>query len=309
VTQRNRPDPAVIGAIPIAVVNGQVVKVADVAQIVTDRAPLQINRVDRQRQVTVTGNVAGRPLGDVSNEVRQAVNRDVPLPSGYRLTFAGQASQLDSALAALAQVLILSIILIYMLLAALYESWLQPLAIMFALPVALIGAFTGLLVTGNTLNIFSVIGIILLMGLVAKNGILLVDYANTLRERGKALREAVLESAQTRLRPILMTTVTIIFAMTPLALKLEDGAESRAPLAVAIIGGVISSLLLTLFLVPSVYTILVDASAALGWAGRRVSFGLGRLRPRPALAPTPALATPQPVTPPQPTPVGEPGDD
>jgi HAE1 family hydrophobic/amphiphilic exporter-1 len=262
ISGRNKPDLAVIGAIPVAVVNNQVVRVADVARVVTEQAPLQIARVDRQRLVTITGNVQGRPLGDVANEVRQAVNAQVQLPPGYRVTFAGQVSQLDNALAALAQVLVLSVILIYMLLAALYESWLQPLAIMFSLPVALIGAFTALWLTGNTFNIFSVIGIILLMGLVAKNGILLVDYANTLRERGLALREAVLESGRTRLRPILMTTTTIILAMTPLALKLENGAESRAPLAVAIIGGVTSSLLLTLFLVPSVYTILVDVAQA-----------------------------------------------
>jgi HAE1 family hydrophobic/amphiphilic exporter-1 len=183
--------------------------------------------------------------------------------------------------------------------------------------VALIGAFTGLWITGNTLNIFSVIGIILLMGLVAKNGILLVDFANTLRHRGLALREAVLESGRTRLRPILMTTVTIMCAMIPLALKLEEGAESRAPLAVAIIGGVTSSLLLTLFLVPCVYTILTDASAGLGSL-------IGRLtrRPAPALAgvssatvasvsPAPVHPTPVQAAPIQSSasPVGETGDD
>jgi HAE1 family hydrophobic/amphiphilic exporter-1 len=292
-TERNRPDPAVIGAIPIAIVNGQMVKVADVAQIAPDKAPLQINRTDRQRVLTISGNVQGRPIGDVAAEVRQVVGREVPVPSGYRVTYAGQISQLDSALAALAQVLILSIILIYMLLAALYESWLQPLAIMFALPVALIGAFTGLWLTGNTLNIFSVIGIILLMGLVAKNGILLVDFANTLRQRGLALREAVLESGRTRLRPILMTTVTIMFAMVPLALKLEEGAESRAPLAVAIIGGVTSSLVLTLFLVPCVYTILTDAAAASRWL---ISWPWRR-RPVPAMVTVPAVAPAPPAAP------------
>ncbi|MCC6626955.1 MAG: efflux RND transporter permease subunit [Chloroflexi bacterium] len=300
VTGRNKPDPAVLATIPVAVVGGQVVKVGDVAQIVAEKAPLQISRVDRQRLVTLSGGVQGRPVGDVAAEVRQAINTRVQLPSGYRMTFGGQVSQLDSALAALAQVLMLSILLIYMLLAALYESWLQPLAIMFSLPVALIGAFTALWITGNTLNIFSVIGIILLMGLVAKNGILLVDFANTLRERGFALREAVLESGRTRLRPILMTTSTIVCAMIPLALKLEEGAESRAPLAVAILGGVISSLLLTLFLVPSVYTILIDLSQNVGgW------FSFPKLRRRPATADGP----PAPATSTSSTVIGEPGDD
>jgi HAE1 family hydrophobic/amphiphilic exporter-1 len=316
ISGRNKPDPAVIGAIPVAVVNNQVVRVADVAQVVTEKAPLQISRVDRRRLVTITGNVQGRPIGDVAAEVRQAVQAQIQptLPLGYAIGYAGQVSQLDSALLALAQVLVLSIILIYMLLAALYESWLQPLAIMFSLPVALIGAFTALWLTGNTFNIFSVIGIILLMGLVAKNGILLVDFANTLRERGLALREAVLESGKTRLRPILMTSITIVCAMTPLALKLENGAESRAPLAVAILGGVTSSLLLTLFLVPSVYTILVDISGAfkgfLAFPKRR------RLQPAMAAAtPTPAVEAPAAAAPPatgalpSPSPVGELGDD
>jgi HAE1 family hydrophobic/amphiphilic exporter-1 len=317
ITGRNKPDAAVIGSIPVAIVNGQSVKVGDVAAIVPEKAPISIARVDRQRLVTLSGNIQGRPLGDVAGEVRQAVNAQVQLPSGYRITFAGQVSQLDNALAALAQVLLLSVVLIYMLLAALYESWLQPLAIMFSLPVALIGAFTGLWITGNTLNIFSVIGIILLMGLVAKNGILLVDFANTLRERGFALREAVLESGRTRLRPILMTSATIVCAMIPLALKLEEGAESRAPLAVAILGGVISSLLLTLFLVPSVYTILVDLSDRVGsWLAfpklrRRVTpaeatAGLAPAGPASAVPPgPPAIASSIPPS----SPIGEPGDD
>jgi HAE1 family hydrophobic/amphiphilic exporter-1 len=182
----------------------------------------------------------------------------------------------------------LSVLLIYMLLVALYESWLHPFAIMFSVPVSLVGAFVGLWVTGNTLNIFSMLGILMLLGLVAKNGILLVDYTNTLRGRGLARLPAVLEAAPTRLKPIMMTSATIVMAMIPLALKLEAGAESRAPLAVVVIGGVISSTFLTLYLVPAVYTYLDSLGEALGRLVRRRELAADAA----AIAGTPASAAP-----------------
>jgi HAE1 family hydrophobic/amphiphilic exporter-1 len=173
----------------------------------------------------------------------------------------------------------LSIILIYMLLVALYESWLHPLAIMFSLPVSLLGAFLALMISGNTLNLFSLIGIIMLMGIVTKNAILLVDFTNILRGRGYGRREALVEAGRTRLRPILMTTLTIVFAMLPLAMKVEAGGESRAPMAVVVIGGVVSSTVLTLILVPVVYTYLDDAAQLVQRLLGRPRRGI-RLRPR-----------------------------
>ena len=161
---------------------------------------------------------------------------------------------------------------------------------MFALPVSLVGAFAGLLITGNTLNIFSMIGVIMLMGLVAKNGILLVDYTKTLRRRGIARHEALLEAARIRLRPIVMTTMIVVCATIPLVLKLEAGAESRAPMAIVVIGGVLSSTLLTLVLVPVMYTSLDDLQGLLGRLRRPV----GRRRdeaPFVASAPVSALAS------------------
>src|SRR5437773_7689906 len=152
----------------------------------------------------------------------------------------------------------MSIILLYMLMAALYGSFLMPLAVLFCLPVALVGAYLGLLIMGETINIFSMIGMIMLVGLVAKNAILLVDYTNTLRSRGMPRREALMESGATRLRPILMTTLTMIFAMLPLAINVGSGSESRSPMAVVVIGGLITSTLLTLVLVPCAYTYLDD---------------------------------------------------
>lgn len=260
-----------------------IVRLGQVTTLQRTTGPQSISRSNRQRVLSVSATVDGRALSDVADDMRKAM-LDVPIPLGYSYTIGGSVRQMDAAVSALTSALTLSIILIYMLLVALYESWLYPLAIMLALPVSLIGAFGGLVLTGNTLNLFSMIGMIMLMGLVAKNAILLVDYTNILRARGYERFEAIVEAGRTRLRPILMTTATIIAAMTPLAMKLESGAESRAPMAVVIIGGVISSTMLTLVLVPSVYTYLDDLQNALG--GPK-TFGFLRLRrksPEPALA-------------------------
>jgi len=232
--------------------------------------------------MTINANVAGRSLGDVARDIQAQVRR-LSLPPGYQVVFVGQVDRLYQGFSSLMGALVLSVVLIYMLLAALYENWLHPLAIMFSLPLALVGAFTGLLATGNTLNMFSMIGMILLMGLVTKNAILLVDYTNTLRQRGMPRREAIIEAGSTRLRPILMTSFTLVFAMIPLAMKLEAGAESRSPMAVTIIGGVLSSMMLTLVVVPVVYTVLEDIP---GWL--RVPRRVAARRP---VAEAPSFAT------------------
>jgi HAE1 family hydrophobic/amphiphilic exporter-1 len=153
---------------------------------------------------------------------------------------------------------VLSIILEYMLLVALYESWFYPIVLILGVPLGIVGALLGLFVTHNTLNIFSIIGLIMAVGLVVKTGILLVDYTNTLRKRGMSRTEALAEAARVRLRPILMTTATMTFGMLPLALKLEPGAESRAPMAVVVIGGMLSSTLLAIFVTPALYALLDD---------------------------------------------------
>ncbi len=252
--------PVQLAALPIFVPNtGETVRLDQIATLRQATGPNQIDRATQQRRMGVSANVVGRSVGDVARDI-QAQTSKMALPTGYRVVLLGQADRLNQAASALLGALGLSVVLIYMLLAALYENWLHPLAIMFSLPLALVGAFTGLLVTGNTLNMFSMIGIIFLMGLVAKNAILLIDYTNTLRGQGVERREAILEAGVTRLRPIFMTSFTLVFAMTPLALKLEAGAESRSPLAVVIIGGVLSSMFLTLVVVPVVYTLLEDLS-------------------------------------------------
>jgi HAE1 family hydrophobic/amphiphilic exporter-1 len=255
---------------------GSTIRLGQVADLRVVTAPTSISRSDRQRQVSVAANLDGRSVGDAARDVRAGMAR-LAMPAGYSWRFVGQVDQLDQARASLLSALVISIVLIYMLLVALYESWLHPLAIMFSLPVAMVGAFGALMLTGNTFNLFSMIGIIMLMGLVAKNAILLVDFTNTLRERGLARNAAIMEAGPTRLRPIVMTTCTVVFSMIPLALKLEEGAESRAPMAVVLIGGVITSTLLTLVLVPVMYTYLDDLSRLPSLARARVPAWL-RLR-------------------------------
>jgi HAE1 family hydrophobic/amphiphilic exporter-1 len=261
----NTMTPAELGALPIfAPAIGRAVRLDQVAALRATTGPSQINRVAAGQAmfVSVSAGVSGRPLGDVAAEAKAQIDK-LQLPQGVRVAFFGQVNRLNDAFRKLLGAAAISAVLMFMLLAALYESLRQPLAIMFSVPLALVGALVGLQITGNTLNLFSMIAMILLMGLVAKNAILLVDYTNTLRQRGLARREAIIEAGATRLRPILMTSSTIVCAMIPLALKLEAGAESRSPIAVAVIGGVLSSLALTLVVVPVVYTVLDDIGGLL----------------------------------------------
>jgi HAE1 family hydrophobic/amphiphilic exporter-1 len=252
----------VAGASTTSASPGSVVTLGQVATVKMGTGAVQIQRQDRNRAITLTGQAVGRPLADVVGDAQVAINR-VPLPAGYKVVLGGQVERLNSALAQLGQALVLSLVLEYMLLVALYESFLYPLVRMLAIPLGLVGSFLGLYLTGNTINIYSLIGFIMAEGLVAKSGILLVDYTNTLRERGMGRTEALAEAARVRLRPILMTSATMIFGMLPLAMKLEAGAESRAPMAVVVIGGMLSSTLLTLFVVPALYTVFDDLQARL----------------------------------------------
>jgi HAE1 family hydrophobic/amphiphilic exporter-1 len=240
--------------------NGQAIVLSQVANVERTQAPALVSRADRQRVLTVGSGVSGRPAGDVTNDIETALNAQVDFPSGYGFKFIGESETQRESFAQLGQSILLGIALIYMLLVALFQSWLHPLAIMFSLPVTLVGAFGGLWLTGNTLNLISLLGIILLMGVVTKNAILLVDFTNVLRtERGYSRKEALIEAGRLRLRPIIMTTAAIVFALLPLLLGTGAGAESRAPLAAVVIGGNISSTLLTLIIVPVVYTFLDGA--------------------------------------------------
>ncbi len=243
----------------------RMVHIAQIADIVADVGASQINRRDLSREVQITANVSGRSVGDVGNDL-QKILADTTLPPGYRFVFGGSTKDINESAGYAGQALMLAVILIYLILASQFGSFLQPIAIMMSLPMSLIGVFLGLLIAGTTLNLFSAIGFIMLMGLVTKNAILLVDFFNQARARGAPVNEALLEAGSIRLRPILMTTLAMIFGMLPLALGLGEGASQRAPMAHAVIGGLISSTLLTLVVVP---VVLVYIDRASQWATKR----------------------------------------
>lgn len=262
--------------LPIQTDRGTTVQLDQVSDVRLGDGPAQIERVDRQRSVTVGANLVGRPLGDVASDFHTALDR-LGLPAGYSVKVVGEAQVMDESFANLFFALILSVLLMYMLMVALYESLVYPLVIMFSLPVSIAGAFGGLLITGKTVNMVSMIGLIMLMGLVGKNAILLVDYTNNLRSRGLQRLPAILEAGPTRLRPILMTTSAMVLAMSPLAIASGEGSEISSPLAVVVIGGLISSTLLTLVLVPVVYTLFDDLQIRL--FGRRKAASLDPAAP------------------------------
>ena len=243
----------------------RMVHIAQIADVVTDVGASQINRRDLNREVQITANVFGRSAGEVSSDL-QRVLTEIKLPPGYRFVFGGSTKDMAESAAYAGQALLMAVILIYLILASQFGSFLQPIAIMMSLPMSLIGVFLGLLIAGTTLNIFSAIGFIMLMGLVTKNAILLVDFFNQSRARGTPVNEALLEAGSIRLRPILMTTLAMVFGMLPLALGLGEGATQRAPMAHAVIGGLISSTLLTLVVVP-VVLVYIDRIGL--WATRR----------------------------------------
>jgi HAE1 family hydrophobic/amphiphilic exporter-1 len=237
--------------------NGDIVHLGDVAHLRWAPAPLIITRENRAQVVHISGNVApGYNLSDVTKAFLENVKK-LNLPKSVVVHPAAQGQQdlMNQALVTLSSSLIISIVLVFLMIVALYNSYRTPFVTLFAIPLATIGAFGALWITRTTLNLYSLIGMVLLVGLVTKNGILLVDYADTVRARdGRSREEGMREAAATRFRPIMMTTIAMIAGMLPLALGLEPGASSRAGLAIAVIGGLLSSLALTLFIVPIMYS-------------------------------------------------------
>ncbi|WP_084187121.1 efflux RND transporter permease subunit [Andreprevotia chitinilytica] len=233
---------------------------SELATIQHTTSPVQINRRDLFREVNITANVAGHTTGEVQKQI-DALQASFKMPAGYRFVTGGDSKSMAESAGYAVAALLLGIVFIYMILASQFGHFLQPLAIMTSLPLSLVGVLLALLLWRSTLNIFSIIGVIMLMGLVTKNAILLVDFINHLRRQGVERMEAIAEAGRVRLRPILMTTAAMVFGMMPLALALGDGAEQRAPMAHAIIGGVITSTLLTLVVVPVVFTWLDDLGA------------------------------------------------
>ncbi|MFN4118237.1 efflux RND transporter permease subunit [Acidovorax sp.] len=274
-----RTQPADLERLPFALAatdgTTRIVRLNQVATVTESTGANQINRRDLTREVAVNANVAQRSAGEVSNDIKKALE-EVSFPPGYRYQFGGSTKNMAESFGYAISALVMAIIFIYMILASQFKSFLQPLALMTSLPLTLIGVVLALLMFRSTLSMFSIIGVVMLMGLVTKNAILLVDFAIRAREEhpddqgrmvpGLPRAEALLLAARVRLRPILMTTLAMIFGMVPLAFALSEGSEQRAPMGQAVIGGVITSSLLTLVVVPVVYCYMDDLAA---WARRK----------------------------------------
>lgn len=243
------------------------VRLGQVAQVRETTGPNQINRRSLTREVAVNANAYNRSTGEISADIRKVLD-STAFPPGYRYQFGGSTKNMQESFSYAVQALLMGVIFIYMILASQFKSFLQPLALMTSLPLTLIGVVLALMMFGSTLSIFSIIGVVMLMGLVTKNAILLVDFAIRTREEhtddagrtvpGLPRNEALLLAARVRLRPILMTTLAMVFGMVPLAFALSEGAEQRAPMGQAVIGGVITSSVLTLVVVPVVYCYMDD---------------------------------------------------
>ena len=232
--------------------NGKLAYLGDVADIKDGRGPVSIRRVDKQRSIQLGANLRGRPVGDVVRDVKQIL-QETDLGEGVTYRFKGQASRMNETFGELISALFLALVLIYMLLAVLYESVLTPFIRMFSLPLGLIGSVLLLFLTHNTLNLYSMIGILVMDGIVAKNGTLLIDYTLTLMDQGRSALEAIVEAGCVRLKPICMTTITMMVGMLPMALAMTDGAETRVSMAWVIIGGLLTSTVFTLLVIPIIF--------------------------------------------------------
>lgn len=266
-----RERPGDIDTLWVRSTTGELVRMRDVTTQSIGTGPTVIMHMNRQRGAAVYSNIdKTKPMGQAVNDLEGIIKKNLTRDMSFR--HVGMSDAMLDAFKNIAFALIVAIIMVYMILASQFESFVHPFTIMFSLPVSLIGAMGLLLITGERISIFSLIGVIMLMGLVTKNAILLVDYTITLRSRGMSRDEALLKAGPVRLRPILMTTAAMVFGMLPTALKIGEGSEQRAPMAIAVIGGLITSTLLTLVVIPVVYTIVDDLENFIKKRRRKTSF-------------------------------------
>jgi len=254
-----------VAAIPLES-SGQTIFLGDVAAIKNGVGPVSIRRVDKQRAITIGGGLSGRPLNDVIQDTTKVLQKMDLASSGVTYRFSGQATQMDDTFTELLAALLLALVLIYMLLAVLYESTVTPFIRMFSLPLGIIGSILLLFLTHNTINLYSLIGILVMDGLVAKNGTLLLDYTLTLmHEQGMNPKAAIIEAGKVRLKPIFMTTLTMMVGMTPMALAMTEGSETRVSMAWVIIGGLLTSTVFTLIVIPIIFLFFESHSLAQWW--------------------------------------------
>jgi len=254
----DRTNPEAILGLSVRARDGRNDELRNLVDVKVGAAASEITRTNRQRSVKIQANLQGITLGEAMAHAQLIA--DEVLPQGTRLGYSGQAEAMQEGMGQFAVAMMLGILVIYMVLAAQFESLVHPLTVMIALPFSMVGALGGLWLFGHTLNLFSMIGVILLFGLVTKNSILLVDYANQLRRQGMDKVEAMRTAAPVRMRPVLMTAISMIFGVLPAAIGLGPGSESRAPMAVATAMGMFSSTLLTLIVVPVFYLFLDDTA-------------------------------------------------
>ncbi|MDY6843964.1 MAG: efflux RND transporter permease subunit, partial [Thermodesulfobacteriota bacterium] len=232
-------------------------RLSDIAEILKGKGSVRLFRENQKRKVSVTGNFAGRDLGSILADIKSRIAK-VDFPRGYFVEYGGEIKQMRETFVSLGTSFILSILLVYMVMAAQFESLVHPFGVMFTVLLGLIGVILFLLFTGNTLSLPSLLGVIIMAGIVVNNGIVLVDYINQLRERGIAKDEAIIFGAITKMRAMLLTAVVAIVGMIPMAVSTGEGAEMRAPIALSVIGGMIVSTFLMLIIIPMIYSILDD---------------------------------------------------
>jgi hydrophobic/amphiphilic exporter-1 (mainly G- bacteria), HAE1 family len=234
---------------------GKVIRLSQVVSVEEIMSQSVLERTNRLSSITITSSAVGRPSGTIVSDIKRNL-KNVKLPSSVTVNYRGDAKNQREAFGSLMFVLIIAVVLVYMIMAALYESLIYPFVVIFSVPVATIGALTAIALTMNQLTIVTIIGMIMLLGLVTKNGILIVDFANNLKSRGMSITEALIEAGKERLRPIMMTTFAMILGMLPLAFSNSPGSEFKNGMAWVLIGGLTSSFLFTLLLVPCVYMIV-----------------------------------------------------
>jgi len=257
----DRATPDVIREISLRGGSGELLPLANLVQVVETVAPKELNHYNRVRAAKITANLApGIDLGRALDDLEQLARTE--LPAGIRYELGGQSREYRESSGSLAFMFLLAVVFIYLVLAAQFESFIHPLVILLSVPLAVVGALLSLFIWQQSLNIYSQIGLVMLIGLVTKNAILIVEFANQLRARGREVSAAVIEAARIRLRPILMTSLSTVFGILPIAIGLGAGAESRRPLGIAIVGGILFSTLLTLVLVPVVYSLLARLTPA-----------------------------------------------
>ncbi len=265
--QFDRRNPDDVGAVTFANSRGETIDLRQFASVIQASGPTKLERKNRNNSIQVMAQTLNRPSGDINADILRAMAGE-KIPAGVSIAPVGDIEMMTDSFKSLALALLAAIIAVYMVMVALYNSWIYPFVILFSIPLAVVGALVALALTGNSINIFSFMGMIMLVGLVAKNAIILVDFTNRLRERGVATREALLQAGRTRLRPILMTTLTMIFGMLPIALAVGSASEMKKGFAWVLIGGLTSSLLLTLILVPVIYFKVVQVRDRLVDAGK-----------------------------------------